>query len=225
MPAVAEVVGPRDGASVGHAESAVPAVGPVHIDIAVDLFLPTSSETVTSSVTVSVARRTRSTGTASFSTTGRSSRRVTSCSDSVKSRPRGGVADVVVGDRLALQPYFLALYRDRLGDVLGHHVLAEPRPPGLPRLRADVEPLLRQGHRVVVAATVPTVRRRDRARVIGPGARFGGPGAASRRRRRSPRCGVPSVGCGAGVGRHGAGVVAGIGGDAGRRRWSVVRVS
>src|SRR5215213_11986 len=56
---------------------------------------------------------------------------------------------VALGDRLALDPDLLAAHRngDRL--LLGGHVLAQPRPAGLHLLGADVEPLLRAGHRVV----------------------------------------------------------------------------
>src|SRR5215218_4892097 len=56
---------------------------------------------------------------------------------------------VALGDRLALDPDLLAGHRngDRL--LLGGHVLAEPGAAGLHLLGADVEPLLRPGHRLV----------------------------------------------------------------------------
>src|ERR687895_1753649 len=47
------------------------------------------------------------------------------------------LVDVRVGDRLALQPNLLAAHRDRLLDVLGHHVLAQPRAPALTLGGAD----------------------------------------------------------------------------------------
>src|SRR5215218_9651567 len=56
---------------------------------------------------------------------------------------------VALGDRLALDPDLLARHRngDRL--LLGGHVLAEPGAAGLHLLGADVDPLLRAGHRLV----------------------------------------------------------------------------
>jgi hypothetical protein len=61
-------------------------------------------------------------------------------------RPVVGGPAVRIGDRLALDGDLLV--RDRHGHllVLGHDVLAQPGPPGLPGLGADVEPLLRAGH-------------------------------------------------------------------------------
>jgi serine phosphatase RsbU (regulator of sigma subunit) len=50
--------------------------------------------------------------------------------------------DVLIGDRLALDPDLLALHRDGGLHVLGHHVLAKPRPPSLAPLGADPQLLL-----------------------------------------------------------------------------------
>ena len=58
-------------------------------------------------------------------------------------------AAVGVGDRLALEADLLVAHRDGLRDVLGHDMLAQPRPAGLDLLGADVQPLLGPGHRVV----------------------------------------------------------------------------
>jgi hypothetical protein len=55
--------------------------------VELDLFLATSPVTFSWSVTVSLPSRTRSTGTVSVSTTGRSACRVTSCSSSVIEGP------------------------------------------------------------------------------------------------------------------------------------------
>src|SRR4051812_17024988 len=59
------------------------------------------------------------------------------------------LADVGVGDRLALDADLLALHRDGLRDVLGHDVLAQPRAPGLPLGRADPQLLLGPRHRLI----------------------------------------------------------------------------
>src|SRR5215211_4560227 len=61
----------------------------------------------------------------------------------------GGRSQVGVGDRLALDPDLLALYRhgDRLG--LGGHVLAQPGPAPLALGGADPQLLLRAGHGLV----------------------------------------------------------------------------
>jgi hypothetical protein len=53
----------------------------------------------------------------------------------------GGLADVGLGDRLTLDADFLVADRDGRGDVLGDDVLAQPGPPGLDLLGADVQPL------------------------------------------------------------------------------------
>src|SRR5436305_1288711 len=57
--------------------------------------------------------------------------------------PRHCAVGVALGDRLSLDAYLFALYRDRLGHVLGDDVLAEPHPAGLAPLRAHVQLLLR----------------------------------------------------------------------------------
>src|SRR5215211_2256172 len=61
----------------------------------------------------------------------------------------GGRSQVGVGDRLALDPDLLALYRhgDRLG--LGGHVLAQPGPAPLALGGADPQLLLRAGHGLI----------------------------------------------------------------------------
>src|SRR4051794_33396436 len=62
-------------------------------------------------------------------------------------RPGVGRTPVGVGDRLPFDPDLLVRHRD--GDllVLGHHVLAQPRPPHFLGLGARPQPLLGAGHR------------------------------------------------------------------------------
>src|SRR5215212_3998464 len=64
-------------------------------------------------------------------------------------RAAGGSVEVGVGDRLALDPDLLALYRhgDRLG--LGGHVLAQTGPAPLALGGADPQLLLRAGHGLI----------------------------------------------------------------------------
>src|SRR3954453_11792651 len=50
-------------------------------------------------------------------------------------------------------------HRDGGGDVLRHDVLAQPRPAGLMGFRADTEPLLRAGHRLVGVRPRPVAPR------------------------------------------------------------------
>jgi hypothetical protein len=57
--------------------------------------------------------------------------------------------DVRVGDRLAFQADLFASDRDRHVLLLRHDVLAQTRSPGLDLLGADVQLLLRAGHRGV----------------------------------------------------------------------------
>src|SRR5919112_3145369 len=66
---------------------------------------------------------------------------------------------VRVRDRLALDADLLATHRDRLLDLLGHHVLAEPRAATLTLGRPDPQLLLRTRHRAVRRV----LGRRDRA--------------------------------------------------------------
>ena len=92
--------GQRGGGPVGHV--ATPSAS------ASICSLRTSSVTVSCSVTVSVPAARARPATASLSTTGRSSCRTTSCSSSEMAGPSSGVADVGVGDRLALDADLLA---------------------------------------------------------------------------------------------------------------------
>src|SRR5215218_6154837 len=64
-------------------------------------------------------------------------------------RAAGGVVDVGVGDRLALDPDLLALYRHRHLLGLGGHVLAQPGPAPLASLGADGQLLLGAGHGLI----------------------------------------------------------------------------
>src|SRR5829696_5515338 len=61
----------------------------------------------------------------------------------------GGVVDVGVGDRLALDPNLLAGHRHRHLLGLGGHVLAQPGPAPLASLGADGQLLLGAGHGLV----------------------------------------------------------------------------
>ena len=110
----------------------------------------------------SLSRRTRSFGTACFSTTGSSSWSTTSCSSSEIAGPVGGVAAVGVGDRLALDADLLAAHRDGLGDLVLDDVLLQPHAAGLALGRADAQLLLGARHRVVgrraAGVAAPTAR-------------------------------------------------------------------
>src|SRR5215203_4084992 len=64
-------------------------------------------------------------------------------------RAAGGVVEVGVGDRLALDPDLLALHRHRHLLGLGGHVLAQPGPAPLAGLGPDLELLLGAGHGLV----------------------------------------------------------------------------
>src|SRR4051794_37407615 len=64
-------------------------------------------------------------------------------------RPVRGPIDVGVGDRLTLDAHLLALYRNRLLDLLGNDVLAQARAPALARGSADTQVLLGPRHGVV----------------------------------------------------------------------------
>src|SRR4029453_18323523 len=61
------------------------------------------------------------------------------------------LTDVRVGDRLTLHAHLFATHRDRLLDLLGHHILPQPRTPTLALGRADPQLLLRARHRLVGA--------------------------------------------------------------------------
>ena len=148
--------------------------------------LRTSSSTVRSSVTVSLSRRTRSLGTARFSTTGSSAWSVTSCSSSEIAGPSIAPSRVGVRDRLALDAQLLALDRDGLLHVLGHDVLAQAGAARLALRRADAQLLLGARHRVVglgARRVVADRRRASRRRVAVPPGRDRGRGRSGRRGR------------------------------------------
>jgi hypothetical protein len=60
-----------------------------------------------------------------------------------------GVADVGLVDRLALDADLFALHRHGLLDLVGDHVLAQPRAAALAAGLAHAQLFLRAGHRVV----------------------------------------------------------------------------
>src|SRR4051812_29425399 len=110
--------------------------------------LRTSSETVSSSVTVSRSSRTRSLGTVRFSTTGSSAWSVTSCSSSDISGPSSALSrlESVIGSRST------RTFSRVTGTVLVTFSVttclrSRTRPAS--RLRADSDLLLRTRHRVV----------------------------------------------------------------------------
>src|SRR5215210_564260 len=84
-------------------------------------------------------------------------------------RAVGRRSGVGVGDRLALDADLLALHRNRLGDVLGDHVLAQPDPAGLPPLGVHPQLLLGAGHRVVGGGATHVVALRAGLALRQPG--------------------------------------------------------
>jgi hypothetical protein len=116
-----------------------------------------------------------------LSTTACSSWSTTSCSSSEIAGPVGRVADVGVGDRLALDPDFLAAHGDGLGDLVLDDVLAQPGTAGLALRGADAQLLLGARHRVVRGGAGGVVADRLAVRVDpGAGAALGQPGIRAR---------------------------------------------
>ena len=120
-----------------------------------------------------LVRRTRSTGTVSFSTTGRSSVQDDLVLLLADVRPGHGVADIGVGDGLALETHLFVADRHRDWSRSRSRRTCAAGPGRSHLLRADVQPLLRHGSSRrrswcrtcrTRRSPVPCPRRRSRSR-------------------------------------------------------------
>ena len=148
MTLVAALTLTRSPIAAFDAGPALPAFAVGAVNVRVDLFLADLTGHGLVGVVVSLLRRTRSVGTTSFSTTGRSSCRTTSCSSSLMSGPDLAAPTLasVIGSRSTRISSWLT------GTVLVTFSVTTyfaASPAAFTLLRADPEPLLRDGHRLV----------------------------------------------------------------------------